>query len=141
MDTTTFEVDTGPVPAVADITERCAQFVSGRADGLLHVFVPHATAGLALLELGSGSEEDLLRTLETLLPTTAHWRHRHGSQGHGRAHVLPVFLAPSLVLPVFTGRVALGTWQSVALVDLNVDNERRTVRLSWLAGEPPGEPT
>ena len=135
MKTTTFGVHTGHAPAVTDITGQCAQFArqaSGGDDGLLHVFVPHATAGLALLELGSGSDADLLAALDGLLPADDRWRHAHGSRGHGRSHVLPAFLPPYATLPVVGGELALGTWQSVALVDLNVDNADREVRLSFL---------
>jgi secondary thiamine-phosphate synthase enzyme len=135
MKTTTFGVNTGRSPAVADITSRCAQFVreaAGGADGLLHVFVPHATAGLAILELGSGSDTDLLSVLADLLPADDRWRHAHGSRGHGRSHVLPALLPPYATVPVIGGRMALGTWQSVALVDLNVDNPDRQVRLSFV---------
>jgi secondary thiamine-phosphate synthase enzyme len=136
MQTTTFEVHTGHAPAVADITRQCAQFarqVSGSGGGLLQVFVPHATAGLALLELGSGSDTDLLSVLAELLPADERWRHAHGSRGHGRSHVLPAFLRPDVTIPVVGGVLALGTWQSVALVDLNVDNPDRQVRMSFLA--------
>jgi secondary thiamine-phosphate synthase enzyme len=136
MQTTTFEVHTGRTPAVADITRQCEQFArqaSGDGDSLLHVFVPHATAGLAVLELGSGSDVDLLSVLDELLPADDRWRHAHGSRGHGRSHVLPAFLRPDVTLPVVAGRLALGTWQSVALVDLNVDNTDRQVRLSFVA--------
>jgi secondary thiamine-phosphate synthase enzyme len=136
MQTTTFEVHTGHAPAVADITGQCEQFArqaSASGDGLLHVFVPHATAGLAVLELGSGSESDLLSVLNELLPADDRWRHAHGSRGHGRSHVLPAFLRPDATVPVVGGQLALGTWQSVALVDLNVDNRDRQVRLSFLA--------
>jgi secondary thiamine-phosphate synthase enzyme len=136
MQTTTFEVHTGRTPAVADITRQCEQFARQAAvgaDGLLHVFVPHATAGLAVLELGSGSDVDLLSVLDELLPADDRWRHAHGSRGHGRSHVLPAFLRPDVTLPVVAGRLALGTWQSVALVDLNVDNTDRQVRLSFVA--------
>jgi secondary thiamine-phosphate synthase enzyme len=135
MKTTTFDVHTGRSPAVTDITRQCAQFArqaSGGDDGLLQVFVPHATAGLALLELGSGSDEDLMAVLAELLPADDRWRHAHGSRGHGRSHVLPAFLRPDATVPVVAGRMALGTWQSVALVDLNVDNADREVRLSFL---------
>jgi secondary thiamine-phosphate synthase enzyme len=135
MQTTTFDVHTGRTPAVADITQACERFareVSRGGDGLLHVFVPHATAGLALLELGSGSDADLLAVLDELLPADDRWRHAHGSRGHGRSHVLPAFLPPYAAIPVVSGRLALGTWQSVALVDLNVDNADRQVRLSFL---------
>ena len=136
MKTTTFDVHTGHSPAVADITPQCGQFArqaSGGDDGLLHVFVPHATAGLAVLELGSGSDADLLAVLGELLPADDRWRHAHGSRGHGRSHVLPAFLPPYATLPVVGGQLALGTWQSVALVDLNVDNTDRQVRLSFLS--------
>ena len=136
MKTTTFELHTGRTPAVTDITRQCAQFArqaSGGGDGLLHVFVPHATAGLALLELGSGSDDDLLGVLAELLPADDRWRHAHGSRGHGRSHVLPAFLPPYASLPVVGGQMALGPWQSVALVDLNVDNTDRQVRLSFLS--------
>ena len=135
MQTTTFDVATGRSPAVADITGECERFArqaSRGGDGLLHVFVPHATAGLALLELGSGSDTDLLAVLDELLPADNRWRHAHGSRGHGRSHVLPAFLPPYATLPVVGGRLALGTWQSVALVDLNVDNPDRRVRLSFV---------
>ena len=128
-------VRTGTRDTVADITGECAEFArsaAGGGDGLLHVFVPHATAGLALIELGSGSDRDLLEALSRLLPADDRWQHAHGSPGHGRTHVLPAFVAPFVVLPVVGGRVALGTWQSVALVDLNVDNPDRQVRLSFL---------
>jgi secondary thiamine-phosphate synthase enzyme len=101
---------------------------------LLNVFVPHATAGLAILETGAGSDEDLLGAVNALLPTDDRWRHRHGSPGHGRDHVLPAFVAPSLTIPVVGGQLQLGTWQSVCLVDTNVDNARRTVRLSFVEG-------
>jgi secondary thiamine-phosphate synthase enzyme len=117
----------------ADLTGDVAQFCRGRGDGLCHVFVPHATAGVALIETGSGTEPDLADALERLLPTRDIYRHRHGSLGHGRDHVLPAFVSPSLTLPVLGGTVALGTWQSVVLVDPNGDNPRRQVRLSFLA--------
>jgi secondary thiamine-phosphate synthase enzyme len=128
-------VQTGHRESVADITSECADFTSGAAgggDGLLNVFVPHATAGVALLELGSGSETDLLAVLAELLPADDRWRHAHGSRGHGRSHVLPAVVPPQLTIPVLGGRMALGTWQSVALIDLNVDNPDRQVRLSFL---------
>ena len=135
MESEIIRVRTGGRETVHDITSECAQFArdaSDGGDGLLHVFVPHATAGLALIELGSGSDRDLLGVLSRLLPADDRWQHAHGSPGHGRTHVLPAFLAPFVVLPVIGGRVALGTWQSVALVDLNVDNPDRQVRLSFL---------
>jgi secondary thiamine-phosphate synthase enzyme len=109
-------------------------FVSRRGDGLLHVFVPHATAGVAIIETGSGSEQDLLACLDDMLPTDDRWRHRHGSPGHGRDHVLPAFVAPYATLPVLGGRIELGTWQSICLVDPNGDNPTRQVRLTFLAG-------
>jgi secondary thiamine-phosphate synthase enzyme len=136
VNTTTFRLRTGGRERIEDITGKCAEFtrqVSGGGDGLLHVFVPHATAGIVIMELGSGSDNDLLAVLGELLPADDRWRHAHGSRGHGRSHVLPAFVPPFAVLPVVGGSLALGTWQSVALVDLNVDNPERTVRLSFLA--------
>jgi secondary thiamine-phosphate synthase enzyme len=136
MKTAVIEVRTGGRGTVHDITVECERFareMSGGGDGLLHVFVPHATAGLALMELGAGSDRDLLATLDELLPVGRQWVHAHGSRGHGRSHVLPAFVAPYATLPVIGGRLALGTWQSVALVDLNVDNPERHVRLSYLS--------
>lgn len=132
MRSETVTVDTGTTEAVVDITEACAAFVAGEDDGLLHVFVEHATAGLALIETGAGSEADLLAVLGDLLPADNRWRHAHGARGHGRSHVMPAVVAPYASLPVLGGKLALGTWQSVCLVDLNVDNRRRTVRLSFL---------
>jgi secondary thiamine-phosphate synthase enzyme len=131
------QVRTGGSQVVRDITAECADFArsaSGGGDGLLHVFVPHATAGVALLELGSGSDDDLLTALGDLLPADDRWRHAHGSRGHGRSHVMPALVPPQASVPVIAGQLALGTWQSVALVDLNVDNPDRQVRLSFLAG-------
>lgn len=136
MKTTTFRVHTGSRDGVHDITGQCAAFAreaSGGGDGLLHVFVPHATAGLAVMELGAASDADLLSTLAQFLPADDRWRHAHGSAGHGRSHVLPAFAAPFAVLPVLAGSLGLGTWQSVALVDLNADNHDRQVRLSFLS--------
>jgi secondary thiamine-phosphate synthase enzyme len=117
---------------VTDLTGQAERFCAGRGDGLLNVFVPHATAGVALMETGSGSEPDLADAVERLLPTRDVYRHRHGSTGHGRDHVLPAFVAPSVNVPVLDGRMALGTWQSLVLVDSNADNPVRTVRLSFL---------
>jgi secondary thiamine-phosphate synthase enzyme len=132
MRTEVITVSTGSRPAVRDITAEAERFLDGAGDGLLHVFVPHATAGLALIETGSGSDDDLLRALDDLLPADDRWRHRHGSRGHGRDHVMPAFVAPYLTVPVLGGRLALGTWQSICLVDLNGDNATRQVRLSFL---------
>nr|WP_055506099.1 secondary thiamine-phosphate synthase enzyme YjbQ [Nonomuraea pusilla] len=127
-------VATGSREAVHDITAACEEFVRAQdGDGLLHVFVPHATAGVALLELGSGSDHDLLAALRDLLPADDRWRHAHGSRGHGRSHVMPALIPPYATIPVVGGRMALGTWQSVAIVDLNVDNPQRQVRLSFLS--------
>lgn len=128
------EFRTGDRPQVRDITDACAGFVAGEGDGLLNVFVPHATAGIAILETGAGSDEDLLTVLQTLLPADNRWRHRHGSAGHGRDHVLPAIIAPHATVPVLGGAIQLGVWQSICLVDTNVDNAVRTVRLSFLAG-------
>ena len=127
-------IRTGGRPVVRDITAECADFVRSEQDGLLHVFVPHATAGLAIIETGAGSDDDLLTAIDALLPTDDRWRHRHGSRGHGRDHVLPAFVPPYATLPVLGGRIALGTWQSVCLVDTNGDNPERQVRLSFLPG-------
>ncbi|NVI88973.1 secondary thiamine-phosphate synthase enzyme YjbQ [Actinomadura sp. BRA 177] len=135
MENTVVRVATGTSEAVHDITADCERFAaSAGGDGLLHVFVPHATAGVAIIELGSGSDDDLLAALRDLLPADDRWRHAHGSKGHGRSHVLPALVPPYATLPVVDGRLALGTWQSVALVDLNVDNPDRQVRLSFLQG-------
>jgi secondary thiamine-phosphate synthase enzyme len=134
MDAETHEFRTGGTDVVLDITSTCAQFAGSRGDGLLHVFVPHATAGIAILETGAGSDEDLLAALADLLPADDRWRHRHGSRGHGRSHVMPALIPPFATVPVDGGRLALGTWQSICLVDLNVDNDVRTVRLSFLPG-------
>ena len=135
METMTFTVTTGNRERVHDITAQCARFArqaAGGKDGLLHVFVPHATAGIAVLELGAGSDDDLLAMLASLLPADDRWSHSHGTRGHGRSHVLPAFVPPFATLPVAAGSLALGTWQSVALVDLNVDNPDRQVRLTLL---------
>ncbi len=135
MRTTRFEVRTGDRDRVVDITAECRSFARQQGDdGLLHVFVPHATAGVALIETGSGSEEDLIAALGDLLPNDARWQHAHGTRGHGRSHVMPALVPPYATLPVRQGELALGTWQSVCLVDLNVDNETRSVLLSFLAG-------
>jgi secondary thiamine-phosphate synthase enzyme len=127
-------IHTGNTPVVRDITREAERFASDLGDGLLHVFVPHATAGLAIIETGAGSDDDLLSAIGELLPATDKWRHRHGSAGHGRDHVLPAWIPPYATLPVFGGRIALGTWQSICLVDPNGDNPSRQVRFSFLAG-------
>ncbi len=119
---------------IVDLTDAVRAFCRGRGDGLLNVFAPHATAGLALIETGAGSEEDLEAALERLLPRDARYRHQHGSPGHGADHLLPAFLAPTLTIPVLGGQPTLGIWQHVVLVDLNRDNPVRHVRLSFLAG-------
>jgi len=125
-------VRTGGVPSVVDLTDECAEFVRHEGDGLLQVFVPHATAGIAIIETGAGSDDDLLAAIDALLPADDRWRHRHGSPGHGRDHVLPGFIAPYATLPVLDGRIALGTWQSICLVDPNGDNSTRQVRFSFV---------
>jgi secondary thiamine-phosphate synthase enzyme len=136
MRTRELSLDTGAEPSLSDLTGACAGFLAEIAaeDGLLSIFVPHATAGLVVVELGAGSDADLLAALERLLPHDDRWRHRHGSPGHGADHVLPLLASPSLMVPVVAGRMTLGTWQSIALLDPNADNRRRTVRLSFLAG-------
>jgi secondary thiamine-phosphate synthase enzyme len=126
---------TGRRPTVADITQEVAHFVGGRGDGLVNVFVPHATAGVALIETGAGSDRDLLTALDGMLPPEeGRWVHTHGAAGHGRDHVMPAFISPSISIPVVGGRMTLGTWQSVVVVDPNVDNPERRVRLSFLPG-------
>lgn len=136
MHTTEIEVRTGEREVVHDLTGDCRAFLAdaGAGDGLLNVWVPHATAGLAVIETGAGSDEDLLRQLRQLLPADDRWRHRHGSHGHGRDHVLPAVIPPYATIPVLGGEPALGTWQSICLIDTNVDNPVRRVRLSYLAG-------
>jgi secondary thiamine-phosphate synthase enzyme len=134
MRSDTLSVRTGGSTRVQDLTAECAAFVRDEADGLLNVFVPHATAGVAIIETGAGSDDDLLAAVDDILPPDDRWRHSHGSPGHGRDHVLPAFIAPSITVPVVGGRLQLGTWQSVCLVDTNVDNAQRTVRLSFLPG-------
>jgi secondary thiamine-phosphate synthase enzyme len=126
-------VRTGSRPTVRDITREAARFVESETDGLLHVFVPHATAGLAVIETGAGSDDDLLTAIDDLLPAEEKWRHRHGSPGHGRDHVLPAWIPPYATLPVIGGRIALGTWQSICLVDPNGDNPTRQVRFTFVA--------
>ncbi|MEV6962513.1 secondary thiamine-phosphate synthase enzyme YjbQ [Streptomyces sp. NPDC051207] len=128
-------VSTGSRERVVDLTRDCEAFLreaAGGRDGLLNVFVPHATAGIAVIETGAGSDDDLLAALHTLLPADDRWQHSHGSRGHGRDHVLPAIVPPHATLPVIGGRLELGTWQSVCLVDTNIDNHERKVRLSFL---------
>ena len=124
-------IQTGRRRGLHDMTPACENFVAGEGDGLLVVFVPHATAGVVVMELGSGSEPDLMAALDRLLPRNSEWVHRHGSPGHGADHVLPLLAPPSLTVPVVDGRMTLGTWQSVALLDPNPDNATRTVRLTF----------
>jgi secondary thiamine-phosphate synthase enzyme len=131
MDSVELDIETAG-DRVVDLTDAARQFCQGKGDGLLNVFAPHATAGLAIMETGSGSEPDLVAALDRILPRDDRYRHRHGSPGHGADHVLPAFVAPSLVVPVLGGRPQLGTWQSLVLVDLNADNPLRRVRLSFL---------
>ncbi|UYQ60803.1 YjbQ family protein [Streptomyces peucetius] len=133
--TTTVTISTGSDETVTDLTDACERFLrenADGADGLLNLFVPHATAGIAVIETGAGSDDDLLAALHTLLPADDRWQHRHGSPGHGRDHVLPALVPPHATLPVIGGRLELGTWQSVCLVDTNKDNPDRQVRLSFL---------
>ena len=133
MRSTTFEVTTGNRPVVVDITGDVDRFVRGAGDGLANVFVPHATAGVAIIETGAGSDADLLDAIDAILPPDdSRYRHRHGSPGHGADHVLPAWIAPTTTIPVIDGRLQLGTWQSIVLVDPNRDNATRTIRLSFL---------
>lgn len=134
MKTTTISIHTGSRRGVTDLTAEAAEFVRGESDGLLNIFVPHATAGVAIIEIGAGSDSDLMSIIDELLPRDDRYRHRHGSPGHGADHVLPGIVAPSTVVPVIDGRIALGTWQSILLVDTNSDNPNRTVRFSFLPG-------
>ena len=137
MQTREVQVTKSEARGIFDLTDECARFV-GEVDagegGLLNVFAPHATAAVLIMELGSGSERDVLRTLDRLLPRGDRWQHQHGSVGHGADHVLPLLAGPSLTIPVVGGRLALGTWQSIALLDPNADNPERRVRLSFIAG-------
>lgn len=133
MDTDVLEVDTAR-RRIVDLTDAVRTFCGNHHDGLCNVFVPHATAGVAIIETGSGSDDDLVDTLERLLPRDDRYRHAHGSEGHGADHLLPAIVAPSVTVPVQDGEPLLGTWQSVVLVDLNRDNSRRKVRLSFVAG-------
>lgn len=132
MLTSTIEIETGAAATIVDITTHASRFLAGSGSGLLSVFMPHATAGVAVMETGSGSDLDLLDQLEELLPRDDRWRHAHGAPGHGADHVLPALVAPSVTIPVIDGEMQLGTWQSIVVVDTNGDNPRRTVRLSFL---------
>ncbi len=134
MDTTIISIRTGRRRGVLDITSEAERFVDGRDDGLLSVFVPHATAGLAIMETGAGSDADLIDALDDMLPRDDRWRHQHGSPGHGADHVMPAFISPSVTIPVQGGRLLLGTWQSIVLVDPNADNDERHIRFSWIPG-------
>jgi secondary thiamine-phosphate synthase enzyme len=131
MDSDVLDIDTSR-RRIVDLTEPVRKFCTDRGDGLLSVFVPHATAGVAIIETGAGSDDDLVDSLERLLPRDDRYRHAHGSPGHGADHVLPALVAPSVTVPVQDGEPLLGTWQSVVLVDLNRDNARRSVRLSFI---------
>jgi secondary thiamine-phosphate synthase enzyme len=135
VETTEIRVETGDRATTVDITAEVVTFCDGKGDGLVSVFVPHATAGIAIFETGAGSDSDVLTAVDRLLPADPSlWRHEHGTPGHGRDHVLPAFISPSVTIPVTGGRPTLGTWQSVVLVDTNVDNRSRSVRLSFLHG-------
>lgn len=133
MKTQTIEVQSGSTARVVDLTKEVSDFCAGEGDGLLSVFVPHATAGVAIFETGAGSDRDVLAAIDDLFPRDpGRWSHEHGTPGHGRDHVLPAFISPSITIPVIDGEPQLGTWQSIVLVDTNVDNANRTVRLSLI---------
>ncbi len=135
MESTEIHITTGDEKTISDITTQITEFCRDKGDGLLSIFVPHATAGVAIFETGAGSEADVMAAVDELLPAEpGRWRHEHGTPGHGRDHVLPAFIGPSVTIPVVGGTPALGTWQSVVLVDTNVDNPSRRVRLSFLTG-------
>ena len=135
MDTHVLTIETGNQRGTFDLTAEVARFVAGRGDGFVNVFVPHATAGIAIIETGAGSDDDLMSAIDVVLPRDdRNYRHRHGSPGHGADHVMPGFIAPFATVPVLEGRPALGTWQSIVLVDPNEDNPKRQVRLSFIAG-------
>jgi secondary thiamine-phosphate synthase enzyme len=135
VDTEIITLDTGRRRGTFDLTDAIARFVAGKGDGILNVFAPHATAGIAIIESAAGSDEDLMAALDALFPRSDdRYRHRHGSPGHGADHVIPAFVAPSITIPVEDGRMALGTWQSVLLVDPNADNPERTVRVDFISG-------
>jgi secondary thiamine-phosphate synthase enzyme len=134
MKTAELTIRTARRRGLSDLTDACERFVAGEGDGLLTVYVPHATAGVAIIELGAGSDADLLATLDRLLPRDDRWVHRHGSAGHGADHLVSIVAPPSVTIPVIGGRLTLGTWQSIALLDPNTDNETRTVRLAFVRG-------
>lgn len=134
MKTAEVTVRTGRNRGIFDLTGQCAEFVAGEGDGLLNIYVPHATAGVLIMELGAGSEPDVMETIDRLLPRDDRWTHQHGARGHGADHVLPLLAPPSVTIPVLDGRLALGTWQSIALVDPNTDNQTRRIRLSFVSG-------
>jgi secondary thiamine-phosphate synthase enzyme len=134
MDTQVLTITTGDQPAVVDLTADAARFVAGRGDGLLSVFVPHGTAGVAVMGVETSIEQDLLDQIAVLFPRDGRWRHRHGTPGHGADHVFPAFVSPATTVPVFGGTLALGTWQSIVLIDPNADNPTRQVRLSFITG-------
>jgi secondary thiamine-phosphate synthase enzyme len=135
MDSHEIRIETGQRKTVVDLTREVTRFCEGKGDGLLSVFAPHATAGLALMEAGPSNESDVLDTIDRLVPADPSlWRHDHGTPGHGRDHVVPVLISPSLTIPIIGGRPALGTWQSIVLIDTNVDNPSRRVTLSFLEG-------
>ncbi|MDH3426442.1 MAG: YjbQ family protein [Acidimicrobiia bacterium] len=133
MDSVEIQLDV-PHRGVVNLGRHVEEFLDGKGDGLLSVFVPHATAGVAIIETGAGSDDDLIDAIDELLPRDDRWRHSHGSTGHGADHVLPGFISPSVTVPVVGGRPTLGTWQSIVLVDPNADNPQRTVRLTFLTG-------
>ena len=134
MKTAELSIQTGRRRGLFDLTDACEKFVAGEGDGLLVVFVPHATAGIVVVELGAGSDADLMAVLDRLLPRDDRWVHRHGSPGHGADHLVPIVAPPSLSVPVVSGRLTLGTWQSIALLDPNSDNASRALRLTFLPG-------
>lgn len=134
MKTQTLEIETGRSRAIVDLTDQVKAFTQGGGDGLLNISLPHATAGLALMELGSGSEDDLMGRLDAIFPRDDRYSHSHGSKGHGVDHILPAFISPTLTLPVVQGEVLLGIWQRIAMIDTNVDNPRRKVLLSFIQG-------
>lgn len=135
MKTKTLTLETGAVRAIIDITGAVEEFVKEEGDGLVNISLPHATAGLALMELGAGTEEDLWASVDRILPSDARYTHSHGSKGHGASHVLPVYVTPTLTLAVQGGRVSLGTWQSIALIDPNVDNRTRQILLAFIESQ------